>query len=75
MPDSTWTWNETWGRFGSEEPCSHLRRLRIFLEDEGMSITSEHGLEPAGWVNVYCSCGRTYETVLRNRDERDVDNS
>ena len=55
-----------WGYWGKEPPCEHLVALRTFLEGNQMEITSEHGIDPSGWVNVSGeSCSRTYETVLR----------
>ena len=54
-----------WGYYGDEPPCEHLLALRRFLEENEMTIWSEHGTNPFGWVNIHCSkCGRTYETVL-----------
>jgi len=55
----------TWGMWGSEEPCKHLKKLREFLEKNDMTVWSQHG-QPNGWVNVHCTdCSRTYETVLQ----------
>ena len=50
--------------------CKHLLALRRYLYDYSMEIWSEHGEEPAGWVNVSCpECRRTYEVVLRQPHE------
>lgn len=58
--------DDSWGRYGSEPPCEHLIELREFLENNQITVWSEHGEEPAGWVNLHCTrCGRTYETTLR----------
>lgn len=60
--------SESWGKYGSESPCEHLIALRNLLESTGMTVWSEHGESPSGWVNVSCeSCRRTYETTLRPR--------
>ena len=63
-----------WGTYGDEPPCVHLRQLRALLEASGLSIYSEHGVEPQGWVNVHCPhCGRTYETTLNHDWTEDED--
>ena len=55
-----------WGYWRKEPPCEHLLALRAFLETNEMTVRSEHGEEPHGWVNVHCEkCHRTYGTVLR----------
>ena len=65
-----WSWNDNWGKWGKESPCKHLLKLRSYLEENEIHITSEHGIEPMGWVNVSCPC-RTYEVVLRDKDEEE----
>jgi hypothetical protein len=55
----------TWGFWGQEPPCAHLKALRRFIENSPLEVYSEHGEQPAGWVNIHCrKCHRTYETVL-----------
>ena len=52
--------------------CKHLLALRAFLVDNGLKVWSEHGEEPAGWVNVSCGhCSRTYEITLKDDNEDD----
>ena len=55
-----------WGNWGGEPPCEHLLSLRNYLEDTGLSVYSEHGESPNGWVNVHCpKCHRTYGVTLQ----------
>lgn len=57
---------EPWGKWGDEPACTPLLSLRRFLEDNHMSVWSEHGESPDGWVNVGCAdCRRTYEVTLQ----------
>lgn len=59
--------DKEWGRYGNKPPCEHLIALRNFLAKTGLAIWSEHGEQPAGWVNVSCPhCHRTYETELHD---------
>lgn len=54
-----------WGKYNGELPCLHLVALRRFLEATRLSIWSERGENPEGWVNVHCDqCDRTYEVTL-----------
>ena len=58
---------EGWGEYNGKRPCIHLRRLREYLVENKLSIMSEHGIQPDGWVNVHCAkCrpGKTYEVTL-----------
>ena len=58
-----------WGMWGEQPPCEHLTALREFLEQHKLTVWSEHGEEPHGWVNVGCDvCRRTYETTLRPQE-------
>lgn len=46
--------------------CRHILDLRAYLESNGLSVWSEHGEQPSGWVNVHCEkCHRTEEITLR----------
>lgn len=56
-----------WGYYNrNTPPCEHLVALREFLVRNRMSVWSEHGEGPWGWVNIHCGqCNRTYETVLQ----------
>lgn len=47
---------------------THIKELNQFLGAHGFSIRSEHGVDPDGWVNVYCArCKVTHQIVLRGR--------
>lgn len=60
----------SWGKYGGSGPCEHLIELRNTLARLRLAVWSEHGEDPAGWVNVNCeACGRTYETTLHLRRE------
>jgi hypothetical protein len=49
--------------------CPHIQELRAYLESAGLSVWSEHGESPSGWVNVHCEkCHRTEEITLRKVD-------
>lgn len=49
--------------------CKHIHELRMYLEAAGLSVWSEHGEQPWGWVNVHCEkCGRTEQITLRKID-------
>lgn len=55
-----------WGCWGDAPPCVHLMALRAVIEQHGLSVYSELGTDPAGWVNVHCpACSRTYEVTLQ----------
>lgn len=55
-----------WGEFNGESPCPCLTGLRKYIEDNNLSVYSEHGEEPSGWVNVHCpNHWRTYEVTLK----------
>ncbi|KKN32420.1 hypothetical protein LCGC14_0814080 [marine sediment metagenome] len=59
-----------WGRYNRTTPaCDHLISLREFLVRNRMSVYSEHGEEPDGWINwinIHCKqCHRVYEEVLQ----------
>lgn len=53
------------------EPCEHIKALRQYLEDHGLTVFSEEG-EPQRWVNVSCaeSTHFTYEGMLQPDNER-----
>lgn len=56
----------------NESECEHVRALRKYLAVSEIEVYSEHGEEPAGWVNVRCErCKRVYETTLRNEEEEE----
>ena len=47
------------------EPCIHILEVRDYCKRLGITIWSEHGEDPAGWVNIYCqTCHRTLESAL-----------
>ena len=55
--------------------CEHVQALRAWLRKHGISIRSEHGEEPDGWVNVTCStCATTQEiTLIGEQADREND--
>ena len=47
------------------EPCEHILELARIAKEMGISIWSEHGEQPAGWVNIFCEkCKGTCETAV-----------
>lgn len=48
------------------KPCEHVEALRVEMRTRRITIWSEHGEQPHGWVNVHCDlCKRTYEITMR----------
>ena len=46
--------------------CEHVAALRSDMRARGITIWSEHGECPQGWVNVHCeACHRTFEVTMR----------
>lgn len=46
--------------------CKHIEEVRQQLQARGIKVWSEHGEDPADWVNVWCpECETTYGTVLK----------
>lgn len=59
--------SDRWGYSGDDPPCKHLLALRALLAEQKITIYSEHGEQPAGWVNIYCKqCGLIREDVLHD---------
>lgn len=53
----------------AKEVCAHVEMLRTEMQRLGVTIWSEHGEQPAGWVNVHCrDCQLTFEVTMRPRD-------
>ena len=53
-----------------DEGCEHVRMLRAYLKAEKLSVYSEHGENPQGWVNASCErCRGTYETLLQEHPD------
>lgn len=51
-----------------KEPCQHIIELSRIAREMGLSIWSEQGEEPAGWVNIHCrDCDGTCETDILNQ--------
>ncbi len=48
-----------------KEPCEHMLALAALAGVLRLRIYSEHGEEPAGWVNIHCyRCGAVCETDI-----------
>jgi hypothetical protein len=52
------------------DPCEHIQKLKEFLKENEVEITTEFSEDPYGWVNIRCNkCNRGFQACLRPANE------